>query len=103
MTYKEIDSETKVHIVRLLDWLFKEAERSAGDGDALWYSELYNIKDLLRIVEEYNYERAFPLDIELNEDRGLILCSRGEEAITITNNVKVYESVKLWCKCIVVN
>jgi len=54
MSYDSINDESKKHLLKLIEFLYDEVSNSGGDGDAIWYSRFYDIKQLLPIVEEFN-------------------------------------------------
>lgn len=54
-----IDEEDKAHVLKLIDFLYCEVLRAGGDGDAIWYSKYYNVKDLFPLIKEYNEKLKF--------------------------------------------
>ena len=103
MQYCPIDDEIKPHLIKLLDWMLGEVIRSGGDGDALWYSKFYDIKDILILVQEYNKTLKYEWTIGFDENRKRIFWGNGEEGIVITNNEDAYKNAPRWQQCIVVN
>ena len=54
MIHDIIDDTNKEHITTLLKWLVYEVKSACGDGDAIWYSQFYDINAILPLVEELN-------------------------------------------------
>lgn len=71
---------------KLIEWMYESVLSEGGDGDAFWYSKLFDIKDLKEIVEEYDRNHAIGWDVEYDEYRELFTWSKGEEGIVITNS-----------------
>ena len=103
MNYCSIDGDTKTHLLNLIDWLYKEVISSGGDGDALWYSKYYDVKDILILVKEYNESLKFKWQISFDEAQQLISLYDNQESILITNNKDIYDSRPSWQQCVVVN
>ena len=60
-------NDNKEHIIKILDWLYEECVSSGGDGDALWYSRYYDVKDIFPILQEFNNSLVFAFkDLKLN-------------------------------------
>lgn len=95
MQYCPVDEKTKVHLLKLIDWLFDEIVSAGGDGDAYWYSRYYSVKDLFVLVEEYiKKDKSFSWNLELKDDK--ISCWRDQECLVITNKESDYLSFPTW-------
>jgi hypothetical protein len=101
MQYCSIDNENKEHLLKLIDWIYDEVKSSGGDGDCLWYSEFYDVKDILVLVEGYNEKLKW--QVAFDEGRKLISWWDGQEGILITNNEEIYNSRPSWQQCVIVN
>ena len=102
MQYCSINNN-KEHLLKLIDWLYQEVISAGGDGDALWYSKYFDVKDILKLVEEYNETLRYKWKVSFDEDRKLISWEDGQEGILITNNREIYLNAPEWQQCIVVN
>jgi hypothetical protein len=102
MQYSPIDDRDKEHLLKLIDWLYQEVKRSGGDGDALWYSRFYDIKDILVLVNEYNDKLKYKWTVELDQNRNLISWGSNQEYVMITNTEEYYKTSPSWQQCIVV-
>ena len=94
MNYCSIDENDKKHLFNLIDFIHNEVLRSGGDGDALWYSKYYNVKDLYPLVEEYNSKLKFPWKTSLNEKT--IDVDNYQESWIITNDEELYKNAPSW-------
>ncbi|MEK6880703.1 MAG: hypothetical protein AABY22_13885 [Nanoarchaeota archaeon] len=103
MSYCSINNENKQHLLKLIDWLFNEVISSGGDGDALWYSKYFDVKDILNLIKEYNEKLEHKWRIDFDETRKLISWWDDQESVLITNNEEIYKSAPSWSQCIVVN
>lgn len=92
--YLSIDDWSKKHIKNFLNFLLDEVVSSGGDGDALWYSRFYDIKDIYPIVEEVNKELNYSWKIKLEDDH--INWGHHQEGIIITNNEEIYKNSPSW-------
>jgi hypothetical protein len=90
--YCNIDDRNKDHIKNLIIWLYEEVISAGGDGDALWYSEYFNVNDILPIIEELNTE--FKWNVRKENDH--ISLGLHQEGILITNNKKHWEGAPSW-------
>jgi hypothetical protein len=91
--YSSVD-DNKDHIEKLLRWLVAEVISAGGDGDALWYSKFYSVKDIYPICEKINSEFKFPWELTLKDDT--IHWSYYQEGLIITNNIEFYNSSPSW-------
>lgn len=96
MNYCSIDAEQKQHLLKLVDFLYLEVISSGGDGDALWYSKHYDIKDILPLIQEYNSNLKFKWLVEYDEGRKLISWWYDQECCLITNNEEIYKNAPSW-------
>ncbi len=92
--YSNIDADDKKHITSLLNWLADEVCRAGGDGDAIWYSEYYDVKEIFEIVKEINSGWKFPWKVELNGDT--IFWGEHQEGMLITNNKETFDNRPNW-------
>ena len=88
-------SNNKEHLMDLIEWIYKEAMSSGGDGDFLWYSRYYNTKDLFPLVKEFNNSLKFKMET-LSINNGTIDWSSGQTNITITNDKVLYDNAPSW-------
>jgi hypothetical protein len=94
MKYCIIDEHNKNHIKTLIKWLFDEVKSAGGDGDALWYSRYYSVKDIFPIVEEINNSLKFKWDLELKDNE--IHWNYYQEGMIITNKEEHYNNSPSW-------
>lgn len=94
--YLNIDDADKIHLLKLIDWLFVEVTRAGGDGDALWFSKYYSVKDLYTLVNAYNNSLKYPWDIRLVENDSVLVWYDNQEFITISNKVSDFENRPSW-------
>jgi hypothetical protein len=100
--YKKcLDTEEKQHILKIIDILYNECVSAGGDGDAMWYSEYYDIDTLYPLVEEYNNSLKFPFKVA--KDELTISWYDGQEYIIITNDKKVYDERPGWSQFVIAN
>jgi|GEM_PF-6703625 hypothetical protein len=93
MNYCELHD--KEHIMKLISFLYDEVRSSSGDGDALWYSKFYNVKDIFPLIEEFNSKARFPWpDLTLNND--IISWQNNQESIFITNKKEHWDNQPSW-------
>lgn len=102
MSYCSINNENKKHLLKLIDWLFHEVKNSGGDGDALWYSKYYDVKDILVLIKEYNETLKYKWRVEFDENRKLISWWDNQESMIITNNEEIYKSAPSWQQLILI-
>lgn len=96
MNYCNIDEDVKVHLLNLIDWIYKDVISAGGDGDALWYSEYYNVEDIFPLVEEYNNKLKLKWAISLDRKKKLIYWGENQECILISNNIDHYNNSPSW-------
>ena len=102
MNYLPInDNKVKQHLLKLIDFLFENVINEGGDGDALWYSRFYDVKDIFILVQEYNNKLKFPWKVELDETT--IHWYDNQEAVVITNDEKTYNEWPSWGIIVVKN
>lgn len=92
--YCNINPERKEHLLKLIDFLHQEVLSACGDGDGLWYSKYYDIKDILPLVEEYNSKLKFPWKITV--DAKTIHMDDNQESLMITNDEELYKNAPSW-------
>lgn len=93
--YNGIDEESRPHLLKLIDFIYNEVGRAGGDGDALWYSRFYEIKDIKALVEEYNEKTRFPWEVKTDGDNTLHW-GTNQEWVIITNNEEEYNLAPGW-------
>lgn len=98
MSYCNI-GEDKQHILKLIDFLYCEMLRSGGDGDAIWYSRFYDIKEILPLVHEYNDGLKYKMKVDFNEEKKLISWWDNQECVLITNNEAIFKNEPEWIQC----
>lgn len=85
----------KRHILSLIEWIWNEVKSAGGDGDALWYSKYYNIKDLFPLINEFNNSQSYSFSVcELSDNE--ILWWDNQESIVITNDQKRWDNKPDW-------
>ena len=82
------------HLLKLIDFLYKDVLSAGGDGDALWYSRYYKVSDIYPLVEKYNKALKFPWKLELTDMD--ILWHDNQESLHITNNEQTYLQAPSW-------
>ena len=92
-SYSSVDNN-KEHIEKLIRWLLDEVISAGGDGDGLWYSKFYSVKDIYPICEKINLEFKFPWNLKLEENS--IHFENNQEHLIITNNLEYYNSSPSW-------
>lgn len=92
--------DKKQHIIKILDLLYEDCKRSGGDGDGLWYSRYYELKDILAILQEYNASLSHPFTIDTTNDT-YILWGDNQEWIIITDSVEVYKDAPEWSQMVI--
>ena len=93
--YCQIDPNGCPHIEMLINWLIEEVKSSGGDGDGIWYSQIFDVQDIKEFILLNNLlpdRWAFQDISELNT----ISVGEGQEGLIITNNVSVYNSRPFW-------
>lgn len=96
-----IDTNQKEHILKIIDILYSECISAGGDGDAMWYSEVYSIDSLYPLIQEYNNSLKFPFKVR--KDKLTVFCHRGQEHIIITNSKTVYAGRPPWSQFVITN
>ena len=95
--YCYLDECDKKHMKKLLLWLFEESRSAGGDGDGLWYSQNYNVKDILPVVQEVNAELGNPWKVHYSEEGKTIFWNGPpEEWIEITNDRLKWHDAPDW-------
>lgn len=95
MNYSSVQ-DNKEHLLNLIDWLYKESLSAGGDGDALWYSEYYDVKDILPLIHEYNNKLEYKWKVDFNDGKKLISWWDNQECVLITNNEEIYKTSPIW-------
>lgn len=100
MKYYDIN-KNKEHIKYLIKWLYDEMMSAGGDGDALWYSENYNVNDICSLFIEFNSTLRFPKKIEWLDGKTFNFGDY-QEWITVTNDKKIFDTRPNWQQATVV-
>ncbi len=87
--------EDKDHLINLIDFLVKEVVRSGGDGDALWYSRYYDVKDLKILLDQYNDQFKRPY-WKVRLDGLDLFYGEGQEGLVITNDESAFDEAPDW-------
>lgn len=103
MKYRPIFDGNRTHLLKLIDLLYQEVRSAGGDGDALWYSRYYGIKDILSLIEEYNNSLEHKWNIDFREEEGSIYWWNDQESVLITNDEEIYNNMPSWQQFLVVN
>jgi hypothetical protein len=65
MNYVKIsDDAHKQHLMALIDFIYQDVIAEGGDGDTLWYSKHYDIRDIKSLIKEFNSKLQFPWEIK---------------------------------------
>ncbi len=99
MNYSTIDEQNRPHLLNLINWLYNEVVSAGGDGDALWYSKYYSVKDLLPLIEKVNSQLKFKWKIT-GDDKN-IFWGEHQEGVCITNDEELYKSSPRWQQCLI--
>lgn len=92
--------EDKQHLIHLLKWLVDEVLSAGGDGDAIWLSEYYSVKDLYSFILRYNVEINIPSVWEIKLNDGYISLGAGQEGLLITNKEEFFKkNTPSWSQC----
>lgn len=81
---------------KLLDFLYESVLSEGGDGDAFWYSKLFDIEDLKEIIQEYDDDHAIGWQIEYDENRKTLSWGIGQEGIVVTNSEEQFLKKPDW-------
>ena len=93
------DPNVRKHVEALILWLFDEVKSASGDGDGLWYSEVYNVEDLYPIVVELNSKLSHPSEVEI---KGCTISWFYEqECLHITNDEQMYKNHPSWQQVVI--
>jgi len=85
----------KEHIYRILTLLFHEVASSGGDGDSLWYTRLYDLEEIKKLVIQYNDDYATGWIISNKSDK-IFNWGIDQEWVIITNNEEIYNNSADW-------
>lgn len=94
MKYCDVKSN-KEHIINLIKWIYEEVISAGGDGDFLWYSRYYSVKDIYPLVEELNNTLNWKWKLKWLDDNSFIL-GESQESFLITNNEDLYKNAPIW-------
>jgi hypothetical protein len=82
-------------VISFIQWLWDEVRSASGDGDAIWYSKFFNVKELFPLVEKFNKEQDYPFK-ECKLEGDIIYWTDNQESIIITNNVELWNRKPDW-------
>ena len=100
MIHDIIDDTNKEHITTLLKWLVYEVKSACGDGDAIWYSQYYDINAILPLVEEINKDIKWNVDlVEIPYGKRYISWGENQEGMIITNDERMWNDRPSWQQC----
>lgn len=91
--YNTLDFDN-AHVKQIINWLFIEVLSAGGDGDGIWYSKFYNIKDIKKFIEHNNILPKFWVILRETEDELTYYCE--QENLTITNNKDRFNNRPEW-------
>lgn len=75
-------------ILSILKFLHQKTIEDGGDGEAVWLTKFYELKDISYIIEHENIEPTWKIEINENYIRWF----DDQEGIIITNNKNLYNS-----------
>jgi hypothetical protein len=84
------------HIESLLRWISQEVWSTGGDGDAIWISKYFDVKDILPIVQYMN-ETEWNNWWDISTGHDDIVLFNNQEGFHITNNQDF--EVPSWSQC----
>lgn len=87
----------KLHVSKLLDWLFDEIIGAGGDGDAAWVVKHYDLADLrAHIIEWMKVNTMSDWTCEEIKENRYFTVHRHQEALIVTTNM---QDVPSWSQC----
>ena len=99
MNYCSVQNN-KEHLITLIKWLIEEVGSSGGDGDALWYSKYYDVKDIKKLIIKENLCGKWWGPAFETEDTFCI--GSNQEWLIITNNEESFKDRPPWTQCAIV-
>lgn len=93
MNYCPIDLHSKEHTINLIKWLIQEVLHSGGDGDGIWYSKYFDVKDIIKLIEE---EKLLPKFWEIKVGEKDASVGQDQEWLFITNEKEVFDRRPSW-------
>ena len=94
-----IDYRNEHHVENLLNWLLDIVGSAGGDGDAIWYSLFYDVREILPIVEKLNKKVKWEIELKEKQDGRYIAWWSGQECILITNSETMWNQRPSWQQC----
>lgn len=85
----------KNHIFTLLSFLHSEVMSSGGDGDALWYTKLYDLNDIFELVKEFNELNSIGWEIH-HQETNQILWGKDQEGVSIIDDKSYFDGAPDW-------
>jgi len=85
-------SPNKDMIFSLLSFIHKEVVSSCGDGDALWYTRFFDIKDIFELVKEFNEVNSIGWEVYQNEPYE-ISWGKEQEWVMIVDDKKYFDGL----------
>jgi len=88
----------KEHVTKLIDFIFHEVISSGGDGDAILYTRLFDLNEIIDIVKEYNEVNNIGWEINEDKSRGSRIFSWGkyQEWVSITDSKTAFDQSPEW-------
>lgn len=92
--------DNKEHLEKLLRFIVDEVCSAGGDGDAIWYSQYYDINDIYSFIKDDLAPRMraeckfFNWELKLKGDT--ITWGQYQEWATITNDESIFIGAPSW-------
>lgn len=90
-----INDTAKKHLFKLIEFIFDEVDSSSGDGDAIWYTKYYNIKDLYNLFIEINNLKKFKWTLTWHDEHSFSL-SIDQASILVTSSKNDFDARPIW-------
>jgi hypothetical protein len=82
------------HMISMIKWLTDEVMSAGGDGDGIWYSKLFNVKDIKSFIEVNNLLPKF-WAINIDNENAFSI-GEGQEWLYITNKKEDFDARPFW-------
>jgi hypothetical protein len=87
--------DNRDHIEDLLSWLLQEVISAGGDGDGIWYSKYYDVRQIAEVF--LDFFKFHKWKIEMGYDTLFISPEHpSQEGLVITNNKKTFDQRPSW-------
>jgi hypothetical protein len=91
--YCNIEANSE-HMIVLIKWLIDDVLSAGGDGDGIWYSKYYNVKDIKSFIETNN---LLPKHWVINvHNENAFSIGENQEWLYITNKQEDFDSRPFW-------